>query len=100
VACCSFNVPRRSRRQGLTLSETTAVATAVAGLAVGQQHRLIPLSKLRRSNRTLASEAGRLAAGSGWLPAMLCAPSASERAEAALHIDTSSADEDSESGQE
>ena len=42
----------------MTLSETTAVATAVARLAVGQQHRLIPLSKLRPSSRNVRRSGG------------------------------------------
>lgn len=53
-------------------------------------------SKLTKGD--LASEAERLAAGNGWLPAMLCAPSSSERPDDASPTNASSAEKDGESG--
>lgn len=73
-------------------------AKALEAVAVFAPDQVTRLSKLKKSD--LASEAGRLAAGSGWLPAMLCAPSASHGAEAASPVDASSAEEDGKSGQE
>jgi ParB family chromosome partitioning protein len=73
-------------------------AKALEAVAVFAPDQVTRLSKLKKGD--LASEAGRLAAGSGWLPAILCAPSPLERAEAASPVDASSADEDGESGQE
>ena len=73
-------------------------AKALEAVAVFAPDQVTRLSKLKKGD--LASEAGRLAAGSGWLPAMLCAPSASDRADAESRINASSAEEDGESGQE
>ena len=78
--------------------EHVSKAKALEAVAAFAPDQVTRLSKLKKGD--LASEAGRLAAGSGWLPAMLCAPSAPERAEAASDINASCADEDGDSGQE
>ena len=78
--------------------EHVSKAKALEAVAVFAPDQVTRLSKLKKLD--LASEAGRLAAGSGWLPAMLCAPSAPEGADAASPMNASSADEDGDSGQE
>ncbi|KQW36844.1 ParB/RepB/Spo0J family partition protein [Rhizobacter sp. Root404] len=78
--------------------EHVSKAKALEAVAVFAPDQVTRLSKLKKGD--LASEAERLAAGSGWLPAMLCAPSASERSDAASSANASSADEDGEAGQE
>lgn len=78
--------------------EHVSKAKALEAVAVFAPDQVTRLSKFKKGD--LASEAERLAAGSGWLPVMLCAPSASERTDAESPINASSADEDGESGQE
>jgi ParB family chromosome partitioning protein len=78
--------------------EHVSKAKTLEAVTVFAPDQVTRLSKLKKGD--LASEAERLAAGSGWLPAMLCAPSASERADAASPTNASSADQDGESGQE
>lgn len=78
--------------------EHVSKAKALEAVAVFAPDQVTRLSKLKKGD--LASEAARLAAGSGWLPAMLCAPSASERADADSPINVSGADEHGESVRE
>ena len=78
--------------------EHVSKVKALEAVTVFAPDQVTRLAKLKKGD--LASEAGRLAAGSGWLPAMLCAPSASERPDDASPTNASSADEDGESGQE
>ena len=77
--------------------EHVSKAKALEAVAVFAPDQGTRLSNLKKGD--LASEAGRLAAGSGWLPAMLCAPSASQGADAESPVNASSADEDGESAQ-
>ena len=77
--------------------EHVSKAKALEAVAMFAPDQVTRLSKLKKGD--LASEAERLGTGSGWLPAMLCPPLTSERADAVSPIDASSADEDGESGQ-
>jgi ParB family chromosome partitioning protein len=75
--------------------EYVSKAKALEAVAVFAPDQVTRLSKLKKGD--LASEAERLAAGSGWLPAMLRTPSAG-RADAASPTLVSSAADDSEPG--
>jgi len=75
--------------------EHVSKAKALEAVGVFAPDQLTRLAKLKKSD--LASEAGRLAVGSGWLPAMLCARAAPVRIEDASADDTSVDDEEHES---
>lgn len=77
--------------------EHVSKAKALEAVAVFAPDQVTRLSKLKKGD--LACEAERLASGSGWLPAMLFAPSASMRPDDASPTNALSADEDGESGQ-
>ena len=75
--------------------EHVSKAKALEAVAVFAPDHLTRLSKLKKAD--LASEAGRLAAGTGWLPAMLCALPEEPAAVAASTLSVSG---QSESGDE